>query len=196
MFNNTRSALSKTVSDIKRISLACHLLFYSFGIITSLYNVFNLGDFIPLHIATLVLSALSLFFYLVYREADDKKLKKELKKKWKKAKKARRLTKNVTKILVFSYMVCFSSLKLNLLTVVLTVFSALILLISIVFDLIRWVVERRVEMIFSALDDDLGAMNPINKAKNFISRVRGDKKDEKEKIIIEDFVDEKEIYKK
>lgn len=199
MLDYTKAAILKTVSDIKKISFCSHMLFYLAGIVIPIYNIFATKGFLPLHIFSLCLSVFLLIFYLIYREVDNKEKKESIRKKRKKLKRIKRTVNRISYCYFVScsvYAICFATTDFKPMSMILTVFAIFMLMVIIVFDLFRWVIERRLNLFINAVKEDVSNANPINSAKDFIKRIKGEEPDrhshlsDKDRIILDDYIDD------
>ena len=202
MFDYTKAALSKTVSDIKKISFYSHILFYLGGIVISVYNIFMTKGFLPVHIASLCLSISLMTIYIIYRDTDDKKEKKAFKAKKKKVKKAVKALSRIYIIACTVYAISFTASEVSIISILLAVFAVIMLIITAVFELIKWVIEKRVNMLINAVKEDADLANPINRVGGFLRRVKREETtrkshlSENDKIILDDYIEEQYTSKK
>lgn len=198
MFGKTGSVISKTISDIKNVVFISRLIFYGLGIVIPIYNIsFSVG-FLPLHIASLCISVAMLILFLVYRDTDDKKQRKTIKAKRKNLKKVKRWVNrlsNLYVVLCTVYAVCVINTDMSPLSLLLAVFAIISLIISILFELIRMIAEKRLCVIEAALKNDINA-SPIMGIINIIRKVKGIHSERssgrkaKDDIIVDDYTDE------
>jgi len=198
MFDYTRSAISKIISDIKNVVFISRLIFYRLGIVIPIYNIsFSVG-FLPLHIASLCISVAMLILFLVYRDTDDKKQRKTIKAKRKNLKKVKRWVNrlsNLYVVLCTVYAVCVINTDVSPLSLLLAVFAIISLIISILLELIRVIAEKRLYAIEAALKNDINA-SPIMGIINIIRKVKGihsarsSVRKAKDDIIVDDYTDE------
>ena len=199
MLDYTKAAILKTVSDIKNIAFISRLLFYIAGIAIPVYNILFSRGLLILHIVSLCLSVSVLVLYLVYRDTDDKKEKKKLKVKRKQVKKARKKVNFVCRaytILCTGYAVFVLGEEFSAISLLITLFAILALFISIIFELVKWVIMKRANMIYSAIREDLSPLNPVKGIGNIIKKMKGEsvEKDlylsDSDRKILNDYIDE------
>lgn len=199
MLDYTKAAVSKTISDIKNIAFVSRLLFYISGIIIPVYNLLFLKEPLVLHIVSLCLSVAVLILYLVYRDTDDKREKKKLKVKRKQVKKANKTVKLICRaytVLCAGYAVFVLGEEFSAFSMLITLFAIITLIISVIFELVKWVISRRAHMIYNAFREDLAPLNPVNGVGNIIRRIKGEPVvnrshlSDSDREILEDYIDE------
>ena len=200
MLDYTRAAILKTISDIKTIVFVSTILVYISGIIIPVYNLLFFKEPLILHIVSLCLSVAVLVLYLVYRDTGDKKEKKKLKVKRKQVKKANKkigLVCRAYTVLCTGYAVLVLGEEISVFSILITLFTVITLIISIIFALVKWVILRRVHMIYNAFREDFAPLNPVNGVGNIIRRIKGEpvvnrshlSDDDRE--ILKDYIDER-----
>lgn len=199
MLDYTKAAVSKTISDIKNIAFVSRLLFYIVGIVIPIYNILFAEELLVLHIVSLCLSVAVLILYLVYRDTDDKKEKKKLKVKRKQVKKANKTVKLICRaytVLCAGYAVFVLGEEFSAFSMLITLFAIITLIISVIFELVKWVISRRAHMIYNAFREDLAPLNPVNGVGNIIRRIKGEPVvnrshlSDSDREILEDYIDE------
>ena len=205
MFDYTRAVLSKTWSDIKKINLIFHVLFYAIGIVAPIYFIiFNKGALI-LNICLLIFGAVSLTLYLVYYDTDDKAEKKKLKSKRKKVKNIRKYVSRISdlyKVVMLIYSICFATIDPSPITVLLSAFTVIIFIIKVILDIIVSVINKRITLIKNSFSEDWdiiqSSLNPVN----LIKRMKGEEPErksnlsEQDRIYLDDYIDEQKTAKK
>ena len=78
-----------------------------------------------------------------------------------------------------------------------TLFAILTLVISIVFEIVKWVIMKRVNMIYSAIKEDFAPLNPVNGVGNIIKKIKGEPVikhsylSDNDREILDDYIDER-----
>ena len=199
MLDYTKAAVSKTISDIKNIAFVSRLLFYIVGILIPVYNILFSEGLLVLHIVSLCLSVAVLVLYLVYRDTDDKKEKKSLKVKRKQVKKANKMVKLICRaytVLCTGYAVFVLGDEFSAITLLMTLFAIITLTVSIIFELVKRVILRRANMIYSAIKEDFAPLNPVNGVGNIIKKIKGEPVvnrshlSDSDREILQDYIDD------
>lgn len=199
MFGKTGSVISKTISDIKNIAFISRLVFYIFGIIIPIYNILVFRGWLLLHIVSLCVSVVMLTLFLIYNDTNDKQQRKAIKAKRKSLRKIKKWVRRVNNLYILLctvYAICVVNTEISLISLFLTVIALISLAISILFDVVRMIIESRIKAIKEAFKEDLNDINPVNRAANVIRKIRGEQSSVKSRcpgkddIIIDDYTDE------
>ena len=205
MFDYTRAVLSKTWSDIRKINLIFHVLFYALGIVAPICSILLNKGALILNIFLLIFGAVSLTLYLVYYDTNDKSEKKKLKAKHKKVKNVRKYVSrfsNLYKVVMIVYSVSFATANTSLISVLASALTIIIFIINVILDIIVSVVMKRINLIKNSFREDCESITSNLNPVNLIKRMKGEEPahksslSESDRIYLEDYIDEQKKAKK
>ena len=174
MLDYTIVATKKTVEDIKRFSLVFTVLTQLLYIGYLVYALVSGFGYTAVNITLLSISSAYFVFFLIANGKNGKRIKE--------AKKNARHTYKIIKIFAasFNLAVLLYSIwafpeEVKPMSIVLATLMTVVWVLQLVTELVRVFAERRMNLFIEALKADLESVTkPIDNAKNFVRRLRGE----------------------
>jgi hypothetical protein len=180
MFEHTREAWAKTLEDFKKLGFSFTVLSNAAYIGYLIYAIATSRGELWVNIPLLVFSVLYLGFFLFAtrfgRELDGKKSLKKF------AKRLFNIAKRAMKFYTFAVMLyglSSASKGANAFYVILMALQLMLFLLQIVFDFLRYILEKRFELFLTAIKMDVDTVTkPVKTVSNFFKKLSGEEIEE------------------
>ncbi|MBQ8428147.1 MAG: hypothetical protein IJX18_02710 [Clostridia bacterium] len=175
MLDRTRAIFNKTLLDLKRFGYVLNVCTQLFYIAFLVYGiVVKTGG---LRIANIVLCTASVLYFFFFMIATDWGKDIDATKQTKKVNSAFKWCKRLVKVYtlgVMIYGICATTGEVTPISVLFCAAMIALFIFTCIFDLLGWIVGRRVELFMAALEADVEPVaRPVRNVGNFFKKIAG-----------------------